>query len=184
PPRATATLTFTHTSQADVTCRMAPRYNDEYQQMMDRCYWGYVRLFVPEGATLLSASEHPIPAEMTGSGEPWSGEARVAPTSAPEVTAFAQAFLMRPAHQTVLRFSYELPASVLQQTEAGTVYRLRWQKQPGMQNVASRVILRVPRNAVLWHKQSEPATTDAGKVVYRLDLNMDREIGLRYEVED
>ncbi|MFP4394355.1 MAG: DUF4012 domain-containing protein [Anaerolineales bacterium] len=184
PPRATATLTFTHTSQADVTCRMAPRYDDEYQQMMDRCYWAYVRLFVPEGARLLSASEHPIPAEMMGSGEPWSGAARVAPTSIPGMTAFAQAFLMRPANQTVLRFSYELPASVLQQTEEGTVYRLRWQKQPGMQGAPIRVILRVPRNAVLWHLHSEPATTDAGQMVYDLDLNIDQQIGLRYKPED
>ena len=91
---------------------------------------------------------------------------------------------MRPAHQTVLRFSYELPASVLQQTEEGTVYRLRWQKQPGMQNVPVRVILRVPRNAVLWPMQSEPVTTDAGKVVYHLDLNVDQEISLCYELED
>jgi hypothetical protein len=184
PPRATATLTFTHTSQADVTCRMAPRYDDEYQQMMDRCYWGYVRLFTPEGATLLSASEHPIPAEMAGSGEPWSGEARVALTSIPGMVAFAQAFLMRPANQTVLRFDYELPASVLQQTEEGTVYRLRWQKQPGMQSAPIRVILRVPRNAVLLHKQSEPVMTNGGKVVYHLDLNVDQDISLCYELED
>ena len=56
-PRANLTLIHTHTSPlTGVPCRHEARYDLSYEQMMHRCYWDYVRVYVPGGSRLLELS--------------------------------------------------------------------------------------------------------------------------------
>ncbi|MDF1515154.1 MAG: DUF4012 domain-containing protein, partial [Anaerolineae bacterium] len=58
PPVASASLTLQHLSENDTDCIPEVKYYPDYLQSMERCYWTYLRFFVPEGAQLLEASEH------------------------------------------------------------------------------------------------------------------------------
>jgi hypothetical protein len=51
------------------------RYDPVYEQMMDRCYWDYLRVYVPQGSRLLDATRIPVPGEVLFSGEGESGGA-------------------------------------------------------------------------------------------------------------
>jgi len=181
PPRATMTLTYTHTSRVDIACVPEARYDPQYTQMMDRCYWAYLRLYVPEGAQLVEASRHPIPAESVASGQPWDGVARVSTAPEGAYTVFEQAVLLPTASQVVVRFTYTLPADIVQHNADGTLtYHLLWQKQAGLGSVPARVVLRMPENAVLC--ASQPGAREAGVLLYDIDLRVDSNLAICYQV--
>lgn len=185
PPRATMTLSYTHTSQVEVACKSEARYDPEYTQMTDRCYWGYLRLYVPAGAQFVDASRHPIPPGSVASGEAWFGQALI--TMAPEgpYTVFEQAFLLPTTTQTAIRFVYTLPDHVVQSVGDGTwSYDLYWQKQAGLYSVPARVILRLPRNAVLCSLQPRSDVDDSGVLLYDVDLQTDQHLSVCYRLTE
>lgn len=183
PPRATMTLTYTHTSQVDIACVPEARYDPEYTQMMDRCYWAYLRLYVPEGAKLVETNRHSIPADSVANGEPWDGLPRISAAPEGAYTVFEQALLLPTKSQDVVYFTYKLPDNVVQQNPDGTLtYHLLWQKQAGLGSVPARVILRMPRNAVLCASQALPGVSDAGVLLYDVDLRADSSLHICYQV--
>jgi len=183
PPRATMTLIYTHTSQEDIACVPEARYDPEYTQMMDRCYWAYLRLYVPEGAQLVEASQHPIPAESVANKQPWDGEVRVSAAPEGAFTVFEQAVLLPTASQAVVQFTYTLPDDVVQHNADNTLsYHLLWQKQAGLGGVPARVVLHMPQNAVLCPSQAHPSANDAGVLSYDVDLRVDSSLHICYQV--
>jgi len=183
PPRATMTLIYTHTSQEDIACVPEARYDPEYTQMMDRCSWAYLRLYVPEGAQLVEASQHPIPAESVANKQPWDGEVRVSAAPEGAFTVFEQAVLLPTASQAVVQFTYTLPDDVVQHNADNTLsYHLLWQKQAGLGGVPARVVLHMPQNAVLCPSQAHPSANDAGVLSYDVDLRVDSSLHICYQV--
>lgn len=123
---ATATLQirYTHASQARLdVCVHESRYGDTYQDMMDRCYWDYVRVFVPVGAELLSREG----LEDGDLAEPEAG-----------LAVWDGLLVLKPGEAREIVFRYRLPASAV----AGGAYRLYVQKQPGTWGNPLRVIIR------------------------------------------
>ena len=187
PPRATVTLSYTHTSQIEIACKSEARYDPEYKQMMDRCYWGYLRLYVPEGAQLLHASRHPIPADSVANGKPWDGQARVSIAPEGGYTVFEQAVLLPTASQVTVQFTYTLPAGVVAPASPGMpedalVYRLLWQKQAGLMAFPARVMLHLPRNAVLCSSQPRSTLDANGVLLYDVTLGVDRSFRVCYRL--
>jgi hypothetical protein len=182
PPRAELTLIYTHTTQTDYPCTPEIRYDPSYEQMIDRCHWGYLRIYTPRGSELLEASRHFIPAESIWIGEPWEGEAHVL-EDYPGYTVFEQAFLLAPGEETELRFVYALPQDALPQEVDGTwVYRLDWQKQAGLKTLPTEVVLNLPEN-VLWLATSiEPKEETTERLVYEWTVRKDEVLEVRYRV--
>jgi len=182
--RAELTLVYTHTSAVDYPCKPEVRYDPVYVQMMDRCYWAYLRLYLPEGARLVEASRHPIPAAAMWDGQPWTG---FPVEEAPERdhTVLAQAFLLPSGSQVALHFVYELPAGVLQEEPGGVFhYHLDVQKQAGLDAVPVDISLHLPPNAVLLESQPQPTAQQDGVLVYRFDLREDSSLSVRYRVPE
>src|SRR5450759_1655350 len=80
-PRATLTLSHTNTSVVPVPCVPESRYDPTYDQMMDRCYWDYLQVFVPKDSRLQDATRIPVPADEIFSGMAESGWVSVAPVA-------------------------------------------------------------------------------------------------------
>jgi hypothetical protein len=191
-PQAEVNLVYTNTSTADYPCEPESRYDADYKSMMERCYWSALRVYAPQGAHLLEASSHPIPAVSVASGEPWDGEVRV--TDAPEgaYTVFHQALLLPTRSHAQVMMRYALPHHVVTQDEDGTfIYRLDIQKQPGLVSVPVRVVLHLPQNALLWNVDTMasaggpvPEIDQDGTLAFDLDVNIDCQIVVRYRVEE
>ena len=182
--RAELTLVYTHTSVVDYPCKPEVRYDHVYVQMMDRCYWAYLRLYLPEGARLVEASRHLIPAVAMWDGQTWLG---FPVEGAPERdhAVVGQAFLLPPASHVALHFVYELPASVLQEEPGGVFhYHLDVQKQAGLDIVPVDITLRLPSNAVLLESQPQPTAQQDGALVYRFDLREDSSLSVRYRTPE
>jgi hypothetical protein len=187
---AYASLVYHHLSQkALAACQITPRYDPVYVDMMDRCYWDYVRLVVPKGATLRAAPHIVVPAAAMLRGEATTGQVDTEelPTG---VLAWGQLFLLAPGETAALDFTYDLPAgTAARQADGGWLYRLRLPKQPGTDRLPWQVTVRLPEGARL--SSSTPAATAQDgaalvgtALVYRLAQDADQEIVVRYRLGD
>lgn len=181
-PEVEVTLTYDNLNQPANGCQPGSRYDPTYTQMMDRCYWAYVRLYVPAGATLLDASSHLIPGAWMAMGDAWSGEVQVGQDLG--YATFAQGFLVPRGAQETLHFRYRLPPSILQHDREHNrwVYRLMIQKQAGVREPELQVSLRLPQDAVFLDAIPEALMYRDGTLFYNGRLSRDLMIAIDYRL--
>ncbi len=98
PGLATATITYTHPiTQPDPVCQATPYYGTTYADMIQRCYFNYVRLYVPGGSKLIGVDGVNPDSVSSGRGEH-------------NLRLFAGYFVLPPGEQRVVTFHYTLPA--------------------------------------------------------------------------
>ena len=183
PPRAQVVVQFTHLSDREPECRPEVRYDLVYEDMMQRCYWAYLRVLVPPGSVLTDASPSPIPANLVYSGEAWPGLA----LSGEELgaTSFAQAVLIPTAGEERLSFSYTLPVAVVTTNADGSkTYRLLVRKQAGIDQMSGRVILHLPENVVVLEAPLGLISDGDGSLFYDFRSDVDFEIVVRYSIPE
>jgi hypothetical protein len=181
-PQARLTLVYTHTGRAGSPCVPETRYEPQYEQMMQRCYWDYVRVFVPRGNALLEATQIPVPDDRllfgkgTGAGQVTAQNAQEGPWQSFE------ALLLLPTGQSQTRYyTWTLSADVIaRQADEGT-YALCVKKQLGAHDHALTVRVRLPEGYVLQQVEPQPAVPEEGGwVTFRVTLAQDRQFSLRF----
>ena len=114
-PHAELTLRYRHTSTVRLEeCVHEAYYGESFEEMMDRCYFDYVRVYAPAGSEL----------RETSGFEPDSVESLAGER---DTQVFAGLLVMAPGDEQEITLSYDLPPAVM----ADGTYRLRVQKQPG-----------------------------------------------------
>jgi hypothetical protein len=126
-PLADLVATYTHTGNgARETCLQFAPYDEQnqYQGLIDNCYWNYLRVYAPTGSTLVSATSHPVPAEWLVTGEAWTGEAGV--ISDPSGLSVFDNFMVIEQNDSVSSaYQYQLPDNVVEALSDGSqVYQL------------------------------------------------------------
>lgn len=110
----TLTLTYTHGATAGVAhCDGVPRYGDSYADLIDRCYFDYIRVYAPPGSRLRD-----IRGVRPDSGVSMAAEGGL--------QQFAGYMILPPNQSKTVTFVYTLPPEIT----AGS-YRLRIQRQSG-----------------------------------------------------
>jgi len=111
PAQATATVTYSHPIELpDHRCDITPRYGTTYDDMTERCYFNYVRLYVPASSELI-AIEGVDPDSITNR----RGERKT--------RQFAGYFVLRPGEETTVTFTYRLPPTLTPDNYALSVQR-------------------------------------------------------------
>lgn len=114
PALATATVTYRHPVESPGhVCDQTPRYGDTRADLMKRCYFDYVRLYVPRGSQLVGID----------GVQPDSVSSRRAERN---TQALAGYFEMKPGTTHTVTFRYHLPPTLGPQG-----YRLVVQRQSG-----------------------------------------------------
>ncbi len=110
---ASLVISYTHTAPAgaEPVCDRSPRYGDSYDELTRRCYWNYLRVYVPGGSELLAAEG--LKKTATELGERGT-------------MVFAGDFVALPGAVHVVTLRYRLPADLL-----AAPYRLFVRKQAG-----------------------------------------------------
>ncbi|TFG67676.1 MAG: hypothetical protein E4H27_08720 [Anaerolineales bacterium] len=181
PPVAELTLHMKHLSQNVTDCSPEVRYYPTYEQSMERCYWSYLRFYVPEGAQLLGATEYPIEAQKVLTGLSWPGIVKISQAEEGSATVFEQALLLPTASTTDITLRYNLPDSIIQVLDGNLMdYKLILQKQAGLRNIPTQVILRVPQNALISKVLPDADDSEDGVLVFNIDLQKNTEIELRF----
>lgn len=116
PALATVTISYTHPiTTPDPGCDQSPRYGTSYADMIARCYFDYVRVFAPAGSELVTAKGIEGESIISRRGERGTHE-------------FAGFFVLPPASEQQVSFTYRLPAGIKPDN-----YRLLFQRQSGTQ---------------------------------------------------
>lgn len=114
PAEVMLTLTYTQPVVAeDPGCNPAPRYGDNYADLIARCYFDYVRVFVPGGSELINVSGIDPQTVTSTAGEKG-------------IQQFGGYFVLPPNSTKRITFTYRLPAGISPQD-----YSLRIQRQAG-----------------------------------------------------
>ncbi|MDY7078952.1 MAG: hypothetical protein SXV54_18720, partial [Chloroflexota bacterium] len=179
-PQATLTLVYTHTGTTDVPCVQESRYGSTYEDMMDRCYWYYLQVYVPQDSRLLDATRIPVPGEALSFSGGESGKVSVRTADeGPWLSLGVMGLLPSAVTQTRL-FTWTLPADVVEWQADEGWYSLRVQKQPGTSGHPLTVRVRLPEESVLLDATPEPTAVEGEWVVYRTTLSRDREFRLHF----
>jgi O-antigen ligase len=180
-PRAELALVHRHEGpNTGMPCRHGSRPEPTYEQMMQRCYWDYVRVYVPRGSRLLDATSHPIPGSLLLRGEEWPGQADVLPNELGK-TVFASFLVMAPQEQTETRFVYELPPGIVERDGDAWRYGLTIQKQGGTGGNEVLVTLHLPPESELTAVHPPPARRDGDTLLYNLELYTDVELAVAWK---
>ena len=180
-PSATLRLMHKNNSQGESACVHRPRYGADYQEIINRCYWTYLRIYVPQESHLLEATPHALSGEflLSGQDEP----AQVEMLSSEGGKSVWGTLLMVPHSQALTTtLHYSLPPNVIEKTDAGWRYRLTVQKQAGTQANRLRVVVKLPQGRRA--EQIIPSPTriaDDGRLVFDLALGRDQTIDLIFE---
>ncbi|MGB9777212.1 MAG: DUF4012 domain-containing protein [Anaerolineae bacterium] len=183
PPSAMLTLVYTHTGATGYPCVPEARYDPVYEQMMDRCLWDDLRVYVPRGSRLLDATRIPVPGESLWSGETESGEVIVRPAEEGPLLSLETLLLLPPGTTQTRTFTWELPeGAVVWQGDEGT-YILRVQKQPGTVGHPLRLRVRLPEGATLLAADPSPSAVEGSVLIFETRLGRDREFSVRFREE-
>ena len=181
---AEATLTVRHVnpSVGEAACDHRPHYGADYEEMMNRCYWDYLRVYAPAGSQLQSATVHPVEADLLISGQPQSGEVEVLPEEKGKAV-FASFFVLPRGQETETRFVYQLPPPVVERHEQGWRYRLLVQKQAGTRAVPLRVSLVLPPGARVEAAEPPAQGAEPDRLVFDTSLVTDQafEVSFQYD---
>jgi hypothetical protein len=135
---ARLTLTYTHPVQAKLDTCIQLGYGRTYEDMTQRCYWDYVRVYIPAGSQAIQVEGLDPTTVEIGAGE---GDA----------TMIAGQFVLPPATTQAVRVTYQLPPSVIE----GDTYRLRIQKEPGIGAWPLRLTFTGPAGTI-WAADGQP----------------------------
>jgi len=168
-------LTVQHYNPVSGTapCDHSAMYGGGYEDMMARCYWDYLRVYVPQGSRLLSADTYPTPAAwlLTGKADP--GTVQVVEDGACK-TVFATFLVVPRSEQRQTRLIYALPEDITAAEDGVWHYRLYVQKQAGTVAPDLSVVVQLPVGASLVTARPEPAMVEDNEIVYQLNLATDQ----------
>ncbi len=180
PPQATLTLVYTHTATGQYPCIPEFRYDPVYEQMMDRCYWDYLRVYIPQGSRLLDFTRIPIPGEALWSGEDESGEVTVRPAEEGPFLSLETMLLLPPGAVQTRSFTWELPDGVVSWDGDEGTYTLRVQKQSGTVGHPLTVRVHLDEKLLLLGTDPPPTATDGSTLIFQTRLDRDRTLTVRF----
>ena len=159
---ATLTLGYRHLVEKPMpACVHESRYGDSYLDLLERCYWDYVRIYVPAG----SEARQVLGAD--GDVEIYEEAGR---------TVIATSFLLETGQARQIQVTYRphLPNTT-------SPYDLLVQKQPGTDAVPLRVRVALPGGAQPVDVSPPGWSWLDGIVVWQGLLNRDRELGVSWD---
>lgn len=178
-------IVYTHTSQTTSADCISYEFKDyeedtQYLDLTEKCYWNYLRIYVPEGSQLLSATEHHVPGESMRSGDPVNSTANTF-TEQTDFTTFANFLLVPIGQQTNSDYHYLLPKVIISDENEANQYQLTLRKQAGSQPESTSVSITLPDGATLITSNPLPSAINENTISFDITLDTDKIITLTYD---
>jgi len=178
-------VTYVHQgSKPGVTCQHLDAYGADltYEALVHRCYYDYVRVYVPAGSVLRGSTPHPTPGRYLIRGETDDGQVVTLPDEAGKAV-FAQFFVVEYGQTLTTRFDYDLPRVALS-SDGQWRYALLIQKQPGTDSTPVSLMLSLPPGVQVLEVTPPPYSVEAGALAFDLDLASDVSVEVIYTTGD
>ncbi len=174
-PIAELRAVYTNTVTRAVPCEPSLRYPPTYQQMIERCYWDYIRVYAHPQATLLGALAVPISASALLSGQAEDGVVRPDPDPFGHWQVFA-GLMVLPTGSTQERWwRWALPAGLVTRHGYTGTYRLHLQKQAGASPYPATVRVLLPPGVTVIYADPAPSAQTPEGVIWQFSLDRDRD---------
>jgi hypothetical protein len=159
---ARLTLSYRHSIQRPgPACSREPRYGDSYSELMERCYWNHLRVYVPAGSEISQVLGSDDPVQIYGENG---------------YTVIATSFLLETGQARQIEIQYR-PNLAL----AAGRYRLLVQKQAGTAAHPLRVGVSTTGDVQpLSFSPADMIWLD-GQAIWQADLRIDREFELAWQ---
>jgi hypothetical protein len=178
-PTGTLTVTQHNPAVGELPCKQDPTYGSgQYSDMINRCYWDYLRIYTQRRTELLRATPHTVPGEWLLRGNTVLGHVSILPGE--NNTQTFQTLLVVPFGETLTtEFRYALDPAALHSWLGTTTYRLHIQKQSGARDVPLELSVQLPQGAELIGA-TLPGTLEGNTWRDELVLNQDQELRLTF----
>jgi len=186
PAAPTGLLAVVHTNNATqgVPCvQFDMDYQGSYDNLINRCYWDYLRVYKPLGTQLLEAAPHAVPGAWLVLGVAVPARVDVLEEKIEGVQGFGTLLVVPGGDSLETSFHFQLPSQVIGTGEGSKtkVYHLRVQKQAGTLPQALTIRVHLPTGAKLLLSSLE-ATMEEDGLVFFIDFQGDAEIEITYQV--
>ena len=188
PSAPESSLSVFHTNHASETVPCL-QWNDaqeipgERSYPIDRCYWNYLRVYTPQGTTLLDATPHAVPAGwmMLGDGVP--ARVDVLDEEINGLQGFGSLLVVPGGKTLSTAFHFALPAAVVSRgADFGLIsYRLKVQKQPGSLAVPLVLRIHLPAHAII-EVLPAGASLQNKNLILKTDLRRDLQVELVFRL--
>jgi hypothetical protein len=151
-----------------------------YEFLKNKCYWNFVRVYVPNGSVLLDGTPLPLPSGSIAarSGALTAGSDTLQQVSDDSGDHFSGLITVEPSSDSSLDLKYEIPASTVVLDGNQFSYKLRVYAESGIKNRVGTVVVQLPEN-VLLNELPEGATLSADNMVtFDIQLVSDIDIEL------
>ena len=181
-PIAEVQMVYTHQLATSERCdqwrglRMPVR---RYEDMLQGCYYDYLRIYAPGEAQLIAALAPAVPGEwmLTGIGTNGTVDAQPGIAGTREFSAL----LVTPPGETRRFFArYRLPTSVVAPDDQAWHYQLKLQKQAGTPALPTTVRVRLPKGAAVLTTSLPIAQHNGQEIVFQLLLTRDQVLDVRF----
>jgi hypothetical protein len=180
--QAEASVTFAHQgTHTGEPCDQTVIYDLtlQYEEMVNRCYWNFLRFYTPAGSDLLAASTHPAPASAFLNGQAWSGNAYLLDDPS-GLTTIANFLLLEQGETAVVHTRYQLPPNIIQTTGEKKVYNLTIYKQGGLPPQPLSLTITLPANTQLIEAQPAPTVRNGQEIRFDTTLTSDLQFMVTY----
>jgi len=183
PARPAGSLVVFHENQAQgvESCQIRERNLSPEDQWLlyniDRCYWDYLRVYLPAGTSLVRATPHEVPGEWTINAEAVAAQVDPLEEEIEGVTGFGTLLVVPGGGSLATSFDFALPPRVVSAQPGSNLrsYSLTVQKQPGTLAVPITVLVRLPDGAQLV-SATPAARLENGALQFQADLRTDLHI--------
>ncbi len=183
-PRATLNVGYTNHSGPD-SPPCEPQWlnrGTDYSQLVNACYWDFVRVYMSEGSRILSQSELSLP-ELSvsveiGKGVP--GQETGAISAFHDKAVFSGLLIVPAGSSREVSLVYDLPDRVVKVDGDSVEYELLLQKQPGVRNRNVSIDLIPPDGYVVSASSIPYAVQDDGRVQLNRDMRRDESIRVSF----
>ncbi len=184
-PQATVTINYNHLGDAsddDCSQDIADEYAvaANYEEIANQCYFNYLRVYAPSGATLTNSTPHTVPTGVMLDGRIRNTSAQTTPEFN-DFTTFGTFFMLPRAQSLSSQMEYQLPPSVVQATANGQAYRLLLFKQAGTPAEPVTVTITLPPNTTFISASIPPSNIDDQTITITLNLSADTLLELFYK---
>jgi hypothetical protein len=180
-PRSTVTLSYQNNAGGNLPCQQVASYGSgTYQDLQQRCYWDYWRVFAPAGSALQSSTAQTVAASQLLNGQGWSGQVE---SLAGEggTQAFAGLLVLPTGQSTQFDLTYTLPSTILRVSANGQLeYSLLVQVQPGLSGLPSTLEIVLPNSLQLISANEHQVSTGAHTWTWQGSLDRSMQIELLF----
>jgi hypothetical protein len=148
-PKAHLFLKYLNPVDQKIPCLHQASYGESfgqilYNNMRERCYWDYWRIYLPPDTAMIQATVPTIPAHELLTQQDWSGPVETYPGEG-GLQVVAGVMVLPTREEETLEFIFSLPASRIAFDDQGRIgYSLHLQKQPGLETLDVRLEVLLP----------------------------------------